>query len=999
MRKLDVEVLVIGGGSTGTGVLRDLAMRGFRTALVEKGDLTNGTTGRFHGLLHSGARYAVRDPQAAKECIQENRVLRQIMPHCIEDTGGFFVETPWDDPDYAAKFLQCCEQADIPADEIPVKQMLAREPLLNPAIRRCFQVPDASADSFLATDANADSARQHGAQIYLYYEVTELNLKSGNVVSAVCHDLAKDENLRINFDLAINATGAWAGQIAKKAGVDITIRPGKGTMLAVNHRIVNTVINRCKLPSDGDILVPAHTVAIIGTTDVETDDPDHYSIEPWEIEVLLTEGEKIIPGFRQMRFLRAWAGVRPHYIGGNSISGQAPLNDHTPPDRELSREFVLLDHQELHGIEGLLTITSGKWTTHRKMAEVTVDLACEKLKVKRKCRTHLESLPGSKRGLFHSLGERLRKIDKTGKYKDLVCECELVAYEDVRNSIIERHARTIDDIRRDTRLGMGPCQGGFCSLRAAGVLHELASPLPRQTNQALQDFLQERWKGLQPVLWGQQLRQERLDELIFLSLLNIDHLPVPTRSPYSAVPYNTPESRPSLRPPSEPQVAQVSKGKFQIRQNSEILIIGTGLAGLIAGGQAASKGLKVHVISQGGGTLLWHAGCIDLLGYLPSSPDEPLRSPAKGVAELFLTDPNHPYSLAGMPNIEEALLSFQYFSAQQGYPMLGTIGHNWLLPTAAGAFRPTCLAPQTMLAGEMSKGGPALIIGFEGYLDFNPKLIADNFSHQGIPAASAVIDPPSTRMRNALNNRQIALLFENKDFLQEVNAAVKSSLQRLSLPGLDRIGFPAVLGIENPIEILNNLQELLGLEVFEIPGLPPSIPGLRIQRMLVNSINQANGLVSEGLLILPVRTYEDLMHIKPGDYFEVYSAAAARTQTHKSKCLVIATGGLLGGGSEASYEGSVIDNILGLSLEASKNRNDWTNPQFSSHMGHPIFKTGLSVNRYFQILNDSGKAIHPYLYGIGTGLAGGDFIHQRSFDGVALVSGYVVGKNLFSTND
>src|SRR4030065_704937 len=130
MQRIQTEVLVIGGGATGTGVLRDLAMRGFKTILVDKADLTHGTTGRYHGLLHSGARYVVKDPQAAKECIEENRILRKIMPQCIEDTGGYFVVTPWDDPSYASPFVEGCKSAGIPVEEISIAQMLRTEPLL-----------------------------------------------------------------------------------------------------------------------------------------------------------------------------------------------------------------------------------------------------------------------------------------------------------------------------------------------------------------------------------------------------------------------------------------------------------------------------------------------------------------------------------------------------------------------------------------------------------------------------------------------------------------------------------------------------------------------------------------------------------------------------------------------------------------------------------------------------------------------------------------------------
>ncbi len=301
MQTYQTEVLVIGGGATGTGVLRDLAMRGFQTLLVEKGDLTHGTTGRYHGLLHSGGRYVVKDPQAAQECIEENRVLRRIMPHCIEDTGGFFVTTPWDDPEYAPRFVAGCQKAGIPVEELHIGQMLREEPRLNPKILRCFRVPDASADLFLASHSNAEFARLHNARVLTYHRVTRLIFDDknppGRIVGAVCQDVERDEEIAIYADMVVNASGAWAGKIAATAGIKVHIVGGKGTMLAMNHRIVNTVINRCKMPSDGDILVPAHTVSVIGTTDVKVEDPDHFGIEGWEVQLCLEEGDKSDPGF------------------------------------------------------------------------------------------------------------------------------------------------------------------------------------------------------------------------------------------------------------------------------------------------------------------------------------------------------------------------------------------------------------------------------------------------------------------------------------------------------------------------------------------------------------------------------------------------------------------------------------------------------------------------------------------------------------------------------
>src|SRR3954471_18598109 len=146
MRSLTTDVLVIGGGATGAGVLRDLALRGIRAVLVEKGDLTHGTTGRYHGLLHSGGRYVVKDQASARECAEENEILRRIMPHCLEDTGGFFVLTPADDESYVERFLKGGAEPGVAVHEITRREPRRGEPLLNPRISRVFEVRDGAAD-------------------------------------------------------------------------------------------------------------------------------------------------------------------------------------------------------------------------------------------------------------------------------------------------------------------------------------------------------------------------------------------------------------------------------------------------------------------------------------------------------------------------------------------------------------------------------------------------------------------------------------------------------------------------------------------------------------------------------------------------------------------------------------------------------------------------------------------------------------------------------------
>jgi Glycerol-3-phosphate dehydrogenase len=123
-------IVVIGGGSTGTGIVRDLAMRGVEVTLLEQGNLTHGTTGRMHGLLHSGGRYAVADQASVKECTIENRVLQDIATHCVEMTGGLFVKRPEDSEEYFQKKLQGCHECDIPAEVLSAEEARAVEPHL-----------------------------------------------------------------------------------------------------------------------------------------------------------------------------------------------------------------------------------------------------------------------------------------------------------------------------------------------------------------------------------------------------------------------------------------------------------------------------------------------------------------------------------------------------------------------------------------------------------------------------------------------------------------------------------------------------------------------------------------------------------------------------------------------------------------------------------------------------------------------------------------------------
>jgi glycerol-3-phosphate dehydrogenase len=518
MERLSTDVLVIGGGATGTGVAWDAALRGLDVVLVERGDLATGTSGRFHGLLHSGGRYAVKDPDAADECARENPVIRKVAADAVEDTGGFFVTTPFDDPAYADKFAEGCRKTGVPCEEVEPAQALREEPRLNPRISRVFRVPDASIDVWKLVWALARGAQQHGARVLPYHEAVAVHRNGDRVNGARVRNVRTGDDIDIEAKLTVSASGAWAARIAEMAGIEgVHVTPGRGIMIAMNHRLVNTVINRCQMPTDGDILVPIRTVSVIGTTDQGTDDPDDHTIMQDEVDAMLEDGERLVPGFKQARALRVWTGARPLFEDRKQNGGSTET-------RDVTRAHAMLDHLERDGLYGFLTITGGKLTTYRLMAKDTVDAACRQLGVDAPCTTADVSLPGSEIGEEIHIGDRLARREQHLLEDQMICECELIARPRLDEVINLRGTTNLDDIRRLLRLGMGPCQGGFCIYRTAGILHSRHGIETEEANRALLDYVAERWKGVWPVLYGDQLRQARLDEWIFQGVLDVGHV-------------------------------------------------------------------------------------------------------------------------------------------------------------------------------------------------------------------------------------------------------------------------------------------------------------------------------------------------------------------------------------------------------------------------------------------------------------------------------------------
>ncbi len=525
------DVIIIGGGATGAGVARDCSRRGLRVLLIERFDISTGATGRNHGLLHSGARYAVTDQESAEECIKENMLLRKIASHCVEETDGLFLSLPEDDIRYQAKFVAACQRAGIRAEIIDPREALLLEPAANPDIIGAVRVPDGAVDPFRLTASNIMDAKNHGAEVLTYHEVIEVLKEQGRVVGVKVQDHKTKEEKSYYAEVVVNAGGIWGHHIAHLAGVYVNMLPAKGALLIFGHRVNNMVLNRCRKPADADILVPGDTISLIGTTSskIPFEEIDHMLVTSKEVDLLLREGEKLSPVLAQTRILRAYAGVRPLVAADDDPSG-----------RNVSRGIVLLDHAVRDGLEGFITITGGKLMTYRLMAEWTTDLVCKKLHISAVCTTASEKLPGSRenveevgkkiislplaqrRSTLSRHGDMAEKLsENTPLENSLVCECEEVSVGEVKYALNELDVNNLVDLRRRTRVGMGTCQGELCACRAAGLMSSEHKYCTRQAKEDLAAFLNERWKGMAPIAWGDTLRESEYTSWIYESVCGL----------------------------------------------------------------------------------------------------------------------------------------------------------------------------------------------------------------------------------------------------------------------------------------------------------------------------------------------------------------------------------------------------------------------------------------------------------------------------------------------
>ncbi|MCE5296737.1 MAG: FAD-dependent oxidoreductase [Euryarchaeota archaeon] len=499
-----VDVLVIGGGATGAGIVRDLSMRGVDVMLLEKGDFCSGSSGGNHGLLHSGARYAVKDPESAKECVSESRILKGIAWNCIEDTGGMFVSVGKDDPGFADVFHDACKATGVRAARSTAKELHQVERNLSDDVADGFLVDDAVIDPFRLVLTNIEDARRHGATVRNHCEVVSFERSDGHIGEVKFKDQRNGSVGSVVPEVVVNAAGSSSGSIASMVGGNLAMTRDYGTLVVFSGKLVSGTVNRLRPPSDGDIIVPSHTSMIAGTTSRSISGPSDARPTIEDKELIIKEVSEMVPALRGARAIRAYGASRPLASGSSG--------------RGASRTFKLIDHEE-GGVDNLISIIGGKLTTYRMMAERTSDAVCAKLGVRANCTTGEEVMEASRldeavtlvsasqsesmRRRYGHVPSEMMNVVPVGSMGVQSCSCENVMRFELEHYASSEDVITIADLMRRTRAGMGYCQGTGCMWEMASALSDEGD-----IDLLIRDFVRERREGSSTVIEGDQLRQE-----------------------------------------------------------------------------------------------------------------------------------------------------------------------------------------------------------------------------------------------------------------------------------------------------------------------------------------------------------------------------------------------------------------------------------------------------------------------------------------------------------
>lgn len=398
----------------------------------------------------------------------------------------------------------------------------------------------------------------------------------------------------------------------------------------------------------------------------------------------------------------------------------------------------------------------------------------------------------------------------------------------------------------------------------------------------------------------------------------------------------------------------------------DAVVIGAGTAGLTAATRLAQDGARVCVVAKGVGSTHLAPGTIDVLGYAPDRVTEP----GAALEELMSARPDHPYALLGSGVIREALGWFEQAVATgplPGYAYAGGLERNQLLPTALGALRPSALVPETMAGGEAGGLRRVCIVGTPALRDFHPTLCAANLRTAGIEARAVSLDLELDRAdMNALG---LARRFDDRGWRARFCAELAPALR-----AEEHVGLPAMLGLRDPHEVLGDLQHRLGRHVFEIPTLPPSVPGMRLYEILRTALRAAGGRLVMGPEVVAAER-------EGGRVTSVSTHAAGRNVTYSAPWIVLASGGFASGAIELDSYWQTHERVLGLPLHGVPAAG---RPRFvGTYLAEqPLARVGVAVDGELRAQGAENVLV------AGAALPGAAPWREGSGEGIALASGY-----------
>jgi glycerol-3-phosphate dehydrogenase subunit B len=405
----------------------------------------------------------------------------------------------------------------------------------------------------------------------------------------------------------------------------------------------------------------------------------------------------------------------------------------------------------------------------------------------------------------------------------------------------------------------------------------------------------------------------------------------------------------------------------------DVLVIGAGLAGLTAATRLAEGGAKVMVLAKGVGATHLAPGTIDVLGYA-GGPDR-VERPAEALGAL---DGAHPYGRVGAGAVGAAIEWFkrQFEGGPLGaYGYRGDLARNVVLPTTVGAFKPSAVVPETMAAGDLGDDAPMLVVGFRALRDFHAAYLADNVSRGGVEARAIVLDR-RVDGRPEANSLGLGRALDDPAIRADVAAEVARALD-----GAARVAFPAGLGLEDPYGVWSDLQERLGRPVFEVPTLPPSVPGMRVFRTLRDRLRGLGGRIILNSEAIGAARGD-------GDRVEsVEARAAGRTVRYRARWIVLATGGVASGGIVLDSRWQARETVLGLPLAGGVDPGaERFSPRYFDE--HPFNAVGVAVDDGLRPVAPGGGRAAENVLVAGATLAGARPWKEKSGDGISLATGH-----------